>query len=106
MATKTNKRFNYKKVFKLIEKSLIEEGSKNKPIAEIKAELNKYKQTKNPSDEECFERLIMTAFYSGFRAQTVEDKEATIKEHFPSWEKVSTYTEKNDRTNYVRPEND
>ena len=74
---------------------MIEEGSKNKPIAEIKAELNKYKQTKNPSDEECFERLIMTAFYSGFRAQTVEDKEATIKEHFPSWEKVSTYTEKN-----------
>ena len=93
MTSKTNKRFNYKEVFELIERSLIEEAYKNKPITKVKDELDRYKKKITLTDEKCFEKLIMTTFYSGFKADTVTRKKQVILGHFPSWEKVSTYTE-------------
>src|SRR5690349_19534562 len=44
------------------------------------------------SDQELFEMLTMIAFYSGFRASTVESKEGIILGHFPNHEIVSQYT--------------
>lgn len=96
MASKTNKRFNYKKVFEKIERSvteLIEEEPDQNKIAVYKNKLDNFKRRLNPSDEECFERLIMTAFYSGFKADTVDKYQNSIKVRFPSWDIVSTYTE-------------
>lgn len=97
MTSTTNKKFNYKKVFEEIERSvieLIEEEPDQKKIAQYKCKLEHFKRRLNPNDQECFERLIMTAFYSGFKADTVDRYEDSIKSRFPSWEIVSTYTEK------------
>lgn len=107
MTSKTKKRFNYKKVFEKIEQSvfeLIDEGSDKKKNAEYRTNLKKFKRRLNPNDQECFERLIMTAFYSGFKADTVDKYRDSIKAHFPSWRIVSGYTKRDIKNIMSDPE--
>jgi len=91
---------DYKKIFELFEKGLIEEGSKNKSRDTIKSNLNKYTKFKNRrlDDDSYFKILVCVVFYSGMKAQTVTDKieKGIIEKHFSSWswKKVSEYTDK------------
>ena len=49
---------------------------------------------KKRTDDDYFEMLVMIIFYSGFKASTVENKERIILGHFPNFETVSKYTDK------------
>jgi DNA-3-methyladenine glycosylase I len=51
-------------------------------------------EDKTRSDQEIYRLLVMIIFYSGFRASTVEACEHIILKHFPDYNIVSTYTEK------------
>lgn len=69
--------FPYKKVFELIETSLIEEGKKEDfPESSIRSKLDQHKVLKAESrtDDEYFNILVMVTFYSGFKAETVTQK--------------------------------
>lgn len=87
--------FPYKEVFDAVESRLIEHGSLNKPEAEVRANLDKFKTfgARERTDNDYFSILVFVAFYSGFKAATVSAKSAVIKRHFPDWETVAAYKE-------------
>ncbi|MGD9706416.1 MAG: DNA-3-methyladenine glycosylase I [Candidatus Delongbacteria bacterium] len=85
--------FPYKEVFSAIESRLLDVGSENISKDKIIANLNEYKNYtgRTLQDNDYFRLLVFTAFYSGFRAQTVTEKKAIIEQHFPSLDVVSLY---------------
>ncbi len=87
---------DYKSIFESIESSLFTEGSKNLPIETIRANLNRFRQLegKSFSDDEYYQIIVNVIFYAGFRAATVNSKIDTIRKHFPSYEIVAKYSEK------------
>ena len=89
------KLFPYKGVFDAVESRLIRIGSENKPEAEIRANLDKFKSfgARTLRDDDYFSILVFVAFYSGFKAATVTAKRGVIKAHFPDWRTVAAYTE-------------
>ena len=89
------KLFPYKGVFDAVESRLIRIGSENKPEAEIRANLDKFKSfgARTLRDDDYFSILVFVAFYSGFKAATVTAKQNVIKAHFPDWRTVAAYTE-------------
>lgn len=88
---------NYRSIFYLTESNLIKIGSEIKSVSEIKEKLNEFKrfETKQFSDAEYYEKLTMIVFYSGFRAATVTAKKNIILSHFPNYQTVAEYNEKN-----------
>lgn len=89
------KLFPYKGVFDGVESRLMRLGSANKPEAEVRAELDKFKSFggRTLTDDDYFSILVFVAFYSGFKAATVTAKRCVIKAHFPDWRTVAAYTE-------------
>jgi DNA-3-methyladenine glycosylase I len=87
--------FDYSKVFKLTEKTLIQYGSKQKNKSDIIKELSIFKNfaTKEYSDDDYYEKIVFVIFYSGFRAATVTAKRHIIRKHFPSIKQVAAYTQ-------------
>lgn len=87
--------FPYKAVFQQIEDTLLSEGSRELALEKIQEELNQYKQVQfnQRSDADYYKLIVMVVFYSGFKAQTVTSKRATILGHFPDWKIVAKYTE-------------
>lgn len=85
--------YEYENIFKTFEKSFLDYGSQNKPVCQIQAQLDKYKdfETRSLSDNQYYEIMVFVVFYSGFRAATVTAKSEVIKKHFPNWEDVSCY---------------
>lgn len=87
----------YKDIFEAVENTLIEYGSRNKVRNEVESKLNVFKHFEGRilSDNDFYEILVFVTFYSGFKAATVTAKRDIILKHFPDWETVSTYSEKN-----------
>lgn len=88
-------KFQYKDVFKKIEETLIQEGSRELSIEKIQEQLGQYKEiTFNyRSDAEYYKLIVLVVFYSGFKAQTVTSKRNIILGHFSDWQNVANYTE-------------
>jgi DNA-3-methyladenine glycosylase I len=86
----------YKTIFENVEKTLLIEGSKNIPLEQVQERLNVFKQVEGRifSDAEYYRILVDVIFYSGFLASTVNAKLDTIHKHFPDFESVSGYGEK------------
>jgi DNA-3-methyladenine glycosylase I len=57
------------------------------PPTAVKAALDVYKHAGEDikTDDDYYRLMVMTVFYSGFRAQTVTDKRDIILGHFPDW---------------------
>lgn len=91
----TNQEFPYAEVFAAIEHQVIETGSKQLGALAVGEYLSEFKTFASRcfSDGEVFEKLVLVAFYSGFRAATVTSKLDVIKRHFPDWQTVALYGE-------------
>jgi DNA-3-methyladenine glycosylase I len=85
--------FPYKNVFEQVEKSLIKYGSRHLPKPQIRAALDAYKafERQELTDDLGFSKLLEAVFYSGFRAETVTMRWATIARWFPNWQTVAAY---------------
>lgn len=87
--------FPYAEVFKLVEKKL-EELISSSPDAPSKlASLGEFKRYPERilSDDEYFRLMVLVVFYSGFLAETVKSREATILGHFPDLATVLAYSD-------------
>jgi DNA-3-methyladenine glycosylase I len=91
----TNQEFPYAEVFAAIEHQVIETGSEQLGALAVGEHLSEFKTfaSRRFSDDEVFEKLVLVAFYSGFRAATVTNKRDVIKRHFPDWQTVAEYGE-------------
>ena len=87
---------DYKAIFDAIESTILEVGSRRVPREQIQAEFEPYKhcEGKQFTDDECYTMLVHIIFYSGFKAQTVNDKLCVIDEHFPNYRVVADYDER------------
>lgn len=99
MLKKTKNVIDYKNIFDLIEEGFRKEAFRNKSTKErndIKSRLKELKKDEDrPSkNNDFFDLLVRIVFYSGMTAQTVTNKRAIIKKHFPTWNKVSDYDDK------------
>jgi len=83
----------YKAIFEKIESTLINIGSQNLPVNEIRANLDKFKKLegKTFTDAEYYWILVYVVFYSGFKAATVNEKLDLIRKYFPDYLTVSKY---------------
>ena len=81
-------------VFRDIEKNLVSQGSKNLPVQEIRAELDKFriKEVLRLSDGEHFKSVINKVFYAGFGADKVNAKLPAIYASFPDYNSVAAFT--------------
>ena len=72
--------FPYRRVFKQVEESLIEYGSRRLPPDQIRVALDVYKTfaERELRDELCFSILRDVVFYTGIRAATVTGRMGTI----------------------------
>ena len=86
---------NLATLFTKIEAGLLEYGSQNLPAKQVKNALDAFKhfEGRTLTDEQVFEMLVFIVFYSGFRAETVNQKRDIIRGHFPSISTVESYTE-------------
>jgi DNA-3-methyladenine glycosylase I len=91
----TTEAFPYAQIFKAVEQQVLALGSQGLAADAVSQHLNKFKtfSTSSFSDDEVFWKLILVAFYSGFRAATVTNKLDVIKRHFPNWQTVAQYGE-------------
>ncbi len=67
---------DFRAIFEAVESTLIREGSRNLPEAELRSRLDKFKEVEGRrfTDNEVYRHLVDIAFYSGFRAATVNEK--------------------------------
>ncbi len=86
---------DYRAIFEAVKSTLIREGSRNLPEAELRSRLDGFKQLEGRrfTDPEVYRLLVEIAFYSGFRAATVTDKLEVIHGHFPDYGAVAQYGE-------------
>lgn len=89
----TNQVFPYAKVFRALEQQVIEIGSEQLGAQAVGKYLSEFKTfaARSFSDDEVFWKLVLVAFYSGFRAATVTSKLEVIRQHFPNWQAVAQY---------------
>ena len=85
--------FPYREVFENVEKTLLAVRSRRVPKEVQLAELDAFKDYANRqlSDDEYFRIMVKVVFYSGFRAETVKQKEAVIFRHLPDLKTVAAY---------------
>ena len=91
----TTQAFPYDEVFRAVEQQVLALGSQGLAAHTVSQHLNNFKtfSTSSFSDDEVFWKLVLVAFYSGFRAATVTNKLDVIKRHFPDWQTVARYSE-------------
>jgi len=84
---------NYQTIFDAVEASLIRAGAQHQPELTIRQRLHEFKRvaSKQFTDAGYFDLLICIPFYSGFKAQTVEEHKAAIQRHFCDYETVAAY---------------
>ncbi|HXB66864.1 MAG TPA: DNA-3-methyladenine glycosylase I [Candidatus Acidoferrales bacterium] len=84
---------NYKPIFDRVEATLTrlwaETGSKEE--AQHSMDAAQRAETRHFSDADYFRIMVHVAFYSGFKAVTVDAKLARIDAHFPDYESVAAY---------------
>jgi len=85
--------FPYREVFESVEKKLLAVRSPDISTEVQLAKLDAFKDYANRqlSDDEYFRIMVKVVFYSGFRAETVKQKEAVIFGHFPDLKTVAAY---------------
>ena len=83
----------YATIFSNIEQTLLDYGSQNRPMEDVRRFLDSYKYSseRELSDEEYYWVLVYVVFYSGFRAATVTDKIDTIHRHLSDYATVAKY---------------
>ena len=88
--------YPYQVVFQKLEQSLIEYGSAHRPVDEIRKALAAYRDRGDRSfgDGDYYSTLVDVAFYSGFRAATVEERRERIYHWFGDYRAVADYGEK------------
>jgi DNA-3-methyladenine glycosylase I len=91
----TTQAFPYDEVFRAVERQVLALGSQGLAADAVSQHLNNFKtfSTSSFNDDEVFWKLVLVAFYSGFRAATVTNKLDVIKRHFPDWQTVARYSE-------------
>jgi DNA-3-methyladenine glycosylase I len=84
---------DYKSIFENVEAALIRVGAQNIPEEIIRSKLNAFKavETKQFTDNDYFRVLIYIPFYSGFRAETVNNSMGTILRYFSNYKAVAKY---------------
>jgi DNA-3-methyladenine glycosylase I len=84
---------DYRAIFDGVESTLIRVGTQNLPESQIRAKLNKFREVEGRrfSNGEIYRILVEVVFYSGFRAATVTDKLDVIHRHFPDYQTVARY---------------
>lgn len=84
---------DYKAIFERIESTLINIGSQNLSVNEIRANLDAFKRLegKTFTDSEYYWILVYVIFYSGFKAAIVNAKLDLIRQYFPDYHTVSAY---------------
>lgn len=86
---------SYKEIFDNVEATLRHQSN----LAEIdfNSRFGEYKNYENRdlSEADYFNIIIEIVFYSGFRAETVSKKLGIINKHFPDFNIVATYDDKN-----------
>lgn len=87
---------DYKSIFDTVKNTLLAEGSKHLPLEKIQERLDVFKRVegKSFSDSDYYRILVKIIFYAGFRAAIVNAKIDTIHKHFPDFEIVANYGEK------------
>ena len=82
-------------IFRDIEKNLVSQGSKNLPVQEVQAELNRFRISNilRLPDEEHFKRVIHIIFYAGFGADKVNARLPAIYASFPDYNSVAAFYE-------------
>ncbi len=90
----TNQQFPYAEVFSAVERQILTMAQKQGANS-VGKYLNDFKtfSKRRFNDEEVFWKLVLVAFYSGFRAATVNNRRDVIKRHFPDWQTVARYCE-------------
>ncbi|MFW6116306.1 MAG: DNA-3-methyladenine glycosylase I [bacterium] len=86
---------DYRRIFAAVEAKLIEVASQTLTVDRVRKTLNESKKLEGRtfSDDECYSKLVVVTFYSGFRAETVTDRMPAIRKHFPDYETVAAYGE-------------
>ena len=89
-------KYPYDELFQKLERSLIEYGSVHCPEDKIREALEAYKHSNNRvlNDGEYYAILVDVAFYSGFRAATVEERHDRIDHWFGDYLAVAGFGEK------------
>jgi len=84
---------DYRTVFEKVESALVQAAAQNAPEENVRANLARFKyiETKIFSDDDYFRVLIYVPFYSGFRAETVNQRISVIQKYFSDYSTVSGY---------------
>jgi DNA-3-methyladenine glycosylase I len=84
----------YHEIFNKVEETLKQQSKLSEE--NFNSRFGEYKSYKSRSysDEDYYKILIEIIFYSGFRAETVDNKMDTIKKHFPDYNIVASYDDK------------
>ncbi len=84
---------DYRAIFQGVESTLIRVGSQHGRGEELlnALEETKTRANKNFTDADYFRMLVLVAFYSGFRAETVTGRLPAIERHFGNYREVADY---------------
>jgi len=84
---------DYQAIFNAVETSLIRAGAQHLPELTIRQRLDEFKHvaSKKFTDADYFDALMCIPFYSGFKAQTVEEHKDTIRAYFCDCETAAGY---------------
>ena len=83
---------DYQAIFNKVESTLIRVGAQNVPEESVRKNLEV--ATKKFADEDYFDVLVYVPFYSGFKADTVNNRMSTIRKYFSDYRAVAGYDRK------------
>lgn len=81
------------KTFHAIEGALVDYGSRRMPRDELLLALQQFKMfdSRELTDDKCYEILVDVTFYSGFKAATVTKRRPAIREHFADYRDAAQF---------------
>jgi DNA-3-methyladenine glycosylase I len=84
---------DYQTIFNKVESTLIRVGSQNIPQEIVRKNLDEFKKiaSKKFTNTDYFQVLIYVPFYSGFKADTVNNRMDTIRKYFSDYKIVAGY---------------
>ena len=84
---------DYRAIFAGVESTLIQVANGSGRGTDIRGELNDYKTYfgRTLTDHDYFQTMVQVAFYSGFKAATVDSHLAAIDSYFSDYDQVADY---------------
>ncbi|HEY6072671.1 MAG TPA: hypothetical protein VIV15_04565, partial [Anaerolineales bacterium] len=81
---------DYKTLFERVEATLLEVGSRQLPVEQIRANLEPYKHFAGQrfTNDEYYWKLVGVIFYTGFRAATVTERLDILRGYFSNYLEV------------------